>query len=282
MSECTSFARRFLEQSASYQNQYHDYQYPKVSIIIPTYNCAQAISLTLDSILSQNYPELEVLIMDGGSQDRTLEIVKRYRGDRIFLHYEAQAERYALLNKGITLAQGEYVNFLFPGDFYICKETLKQVMAKVLSHQKPDLAYCGTLLRDGRSEVKILFRSLDLSLLRRGQQPTSLQSCWFKTTIFSKLGSFDERLQLRGGFDILCRFCSCKDLTHVGMSNVMTDYDMRWISKSMIIRHFTETGRIICTHFGWAYLIRWLFVQKDIARYLKLWAHGAKIALTGR
>jgi glycosyltransferase involved in cell wall biosynthesis len=276
------FADKFLDQIAGYQNQYHDYEYPKVSIVIPAFNCAQTISATLDSLLNQNYPEFEAVIIDSDSQDRTREIIKRYRDDRLVLHCFAGLKRYEMMNIGITYSQGEYINFLFPGDFYVSRDTLKQMMSLALTHHKPDLVYCGTLLRDGKSEVKILYRALDISLLKRGQQPTSLQSCWFKNSVFSEIGKFEERLRLRGGFDLLCRFCAHQKYAVVSMPRVFTDYDLRWVSKAVTVRHFMETWSIIYKYFGIKSLIRWIFIQKDLARFIKLWIRSAKIAFTGR
>jgi glycosyltransferase involved in cell wall biosynthesis len=282
MTTDNSFADSFLQQITAFQNQFHDYEYPKVSIIIPTYNCAQDISITLDSIVSQNYPEFEIHIIDSGSQDRTREVVKRYRSDRIYVHYEPIGQRYHLLNQGIALSQGEYLNFLFPGDFYMSKDALKHVMSLALSQNKPQLVYSGTLLRDGKTDVKMLYRHLSIALLKKGQQPTSLQSCWFKNTVFSKLGLFNENLDLRGGFDLLCRFCGDPDLDFVSSSNVYIDYDLRWVTKNMIIRHFLETSKIVYKYYGLGCFLQWLMTQKDIKRYLKLWMHGVKLALTGR
>ena len=273
-----SFAEKFLQHSAFYQNQFHDYEYPKISIIIPTYNCAQAISITLDSLLSQNYPEFEILIIDGGSQDRTLEVIKRYRGDRFFFHFEQGTERYSLLNKGISLAQGEYLNFLFPGDFYVSKDTLKQIMAQVLSHNKPELAYCGTLLRDGRTEVKILYRPLNLNLLKRGLATHKFIVCLvLKAIVFSKNRGYFNNSDLGCVVDsiFVVRFMFFP--TFYMRSTPKSFYRLLHALgfKSMIIRHFTETGNIIYTHFGLVFSA-WRRIQKDITRYLKLWVHSAK------
>ncbi len=277
-----SFAEKFLGQILGYQNLYHDYEYPKVSIVIPAFNSSQTIAATLERILNQNYPEFEVIIMDSDSQDRTRGIIKRYRDERITLQSVAGLNRYEMMNRGIASSQGEYVNFLFPGDFYVSRDSLKQMMSLALSHNKPDLVYCGTLLRDGKSEVKILYRSLCLNLLKRGQQPTSLQSCWFKTSVFAEIGPFEVGLKLRGGFDLLCRFCAASKFTVISIPRVFTDYDLRWVTKAMIARHFLETWKVIYKHFGLGSLIRWIFIQKDLDRFIKLWMRSAKIALTGR
>lgn len=264
------------------ENLYHDYEFPKITIVIPAYNCSQSIASTIESVLLQDYPSFELVIVDAESTDRTLEVIKRFRDERIILYSVSEYQRYEMMNKGISLAQGEYINFLFPGDFYLSRFTLKLMMTLALKNKKPDLVYCGSLLRDGKSEVKILCRHLDMQLLKRGQQPTSLQSFWFKTEALIAIGKFRSSFALRGGFDLMCRFNLNPSFTHALTTRVLTDYDLRWVGKSMVIRHFWETLRTIYRYFGPLVVFRWLFVQKDASRFVKLWIRSAKIAFTGR
>lgn len=265
------------------EDKYHDYEFPKVSIIIPTFNCSQNISTTLDNLLEQKYLDYEIIVVDGGSTDRTVEIVKGYRDDRIRF-YSAAGYRYEMLNKGISQAKGRYLNFLFPGDFYIYKETLRLMMGLALETDEPELLYCGTLLRSGRegAGVKILLRELSLRLLKRGQQPTSLQSCWFREDVFGILGKFDTTYTLRGGYELMCRFVLHGGFNVCTTKRVLTDYDLRFITKEMVFRHFAETWRTIRKYFGFFTSMRWLFIQKDIYRLLKLWYRATKVALFGR
>lgn len=265
------------------EDKYHDYEFPKVSIIIPTFNCSQNISITLDNLLEQNYHNYEIVVVDGGSTDRTVEIVTGYRDDRIKF-YLAEGYRYEMMNRGISQAKGKYLNFLFPGDFLIYKDTLRMMMGLALETEQPELLYCGTLLRSGweGSGVKILFRELSLRLLKRGQQPTSLQSCWFRIDVFDILGKFDTTYTLRGGFELMCRFALHEGFNVCTTKRVLTDYDLRHITKEMVLRHFKETWRTLRKYFGLFTAIRWLFIQKDIYRLLKLWYRASKVALLGR
>jgi glycosyltransferase involved in cell wall biosynthesis len=254
---------------------------PFVTILVPTLNCSQILPLTLDSIISQHYPHYEILVIDGGSTDRTHEVLHGYHS-HIRLCSAPKYDVYPILNQGVALAKGDYINVLFPGDLYIHPKTLWQMMSIAIQHSQPDLLYCATLLRDGRSEVKFLFRSLDLSLLKKGQQPTSLQACWFKKEIFDTLGYFRTDFQMRGGFDLFCRFCLKRSLRFIALRRAYIDFDLRGVTSSMVIRHFWETGRTIASYFGkWA-LIKWLVRQKDVKRFAKLWLRQLHMAFTER
>lgn len=264
---------------------YPESDYPKVSIIIPTYNCSQIIGNTLDSLLSQVYPSFEIIIIDAGSKDRTIEVVKHYRNKMIRIFAVTTYNRYEMLNKGISLAQGNYINIIFPGDYYISKENLHTMMGFAISAHFPDLVFCGCMIRDGRSEAKLLFRNLTLDLLKQGQQPTNLQSCWFKSSLFRKIGKFDTSLQLRGGFDLLCRFMLQKDdeFRHSSIKKILLDYDLQGVTRHMIVLHFFETFKVLRRYFGLKNAIAWLlFRQKDTRRYLKSLGRSLKVAFLGR
>ncbi len=264
------------------EHKYNDYEYPKISVVLPTYNCAETVSASLTSVLEQDYPDFELIVVDASSTDHTLEIVKGLRNERVRIFTVSEYQRYQMLNKGISHADGLYLNFLFPGDFYLYREAFKYMMNLALEHEKPNLVFCGTLLRDGKSEVKTLYRHLTLKLLRRGQQPTSLQSCWFKADTFEKIGRFDTSYQLRGGYDLLCRYSLYGHLHTFSKNRVLTDYDLRWVTRKMIVRHFRETMRIVRKYFGFFATFRWLFLQKDLSRFTKLWLKSLRIAFFGR
>jgi len=257
--------------NSQYQNEYQfpDCDYPKVSIIIPALNCEGPIALTLESVLNQQYPDYEVIIIDAGSTDRTLEVIKGFHSDKIRLYSVSNYMRYEMLNNGISHAQGTYTTILFPGDFYIYHRTLKYMMNLALRNSAPELVYCGTLLRDGQSEVKPLYRTLSLKLLSLGQQPTSLQSCWFRTDAIKQLGKFNVNYKLRGGFDLLFRFV-LKGFRAMSSSRVLTDYDMRWVNWKLVCVHFMETGKTIWRYRGLLATVRWFFHQKDLKRIFKL------------
>lgn len=259
---------------------FKDEDFPKVSIVIPTYCCAQLISGTLESVLNQNYPNFEVIVVDS-STDRTLDVIKSHSEEKLQVFSITNCERYEMINKGLTQASGEYINFIFPGDFYLYSETLKYMMSLALQNNKPDLVYCGTLLRDSKAEVKTLFRELNLELLKKGQQPTSLQSCWFKTDAVRNLGKFNPSYSLRGGFDLMCRF-ELQKLKHVGITRILIDYDLRAISRTMITQHFLETMKTLYRYFGFFTTLRWFFFQKDTQRLAKSWMHSLKVAFLGR
>lgn len=156
------------------------------------------------------------------------------------------------------------------------------MMRLALEKQQPHLIYCGTLLRDGKSQVKSLYRPLEVELLRNGQQPSSLQACWFRIDTFRELGKFNPKYKLRGGYELLCRYMMHPDFRTASIHRILTDYDLRWVSRSTILQHFWETFIIILRFYGLMASIHWLFRQKDTLRFMKLWWRNIRVAFFGR
>lgn len=122
--------------------------FPKISIVIPSYNKAKYIKETLDSIVAQNYPNLEVLIQDGGSSDGTLQILKKYSGKhpKIF-RYETGRDKGQLdaINKGLKRSTGEILTFINADDVYE-QGAFKKVQSSALKNP-------GALWFAGRGKV---------------------------------------------------------------------------------------------------------------------------------
>ena len=258
--------------------EYFDYIYPRITIIIPTFNSSQNIANTLNCILNEYYPDYEVIIVDAGSTDKTLEIVNGFFNPKIRICSVTTYQLYEMLNKGISLSTGEYINILTPGDYHLSVNTIKTIMNLVVDHEKPHLAYGGCLLRDGKSEPRIFFRELSANLLRKGMQPTALQAVCFHKDVFRIIGKFRTHFKVRGELDLFCRFVLSPGLQQKSTSHVLIDFDLNLINLRDVTLHFKETFEIVFHYFGFFAALKWLVTQKDTGRIFKLWFQGLKSA----
>ena len=101
---------------------------PKLSVITVVFNGVKDIERTMLSVLNQTYPNIEYLVIDGKSNDGTLEIIKKYQ-DRIKLMSERDTGIYDAMNKGLKMAGGDYLLFMNAGDEIYAPDTVAQVFA---------------------------------------------------------------------------------------------------------------------------------------------------------
>ncbi len=111
-----------------------DEQPVPISIVIPTYNVAHTIRQTLNSLKAQDHPEVEILIVDAGSTDATLDIISRSYDGKVRIYSVAAFHLGDMYNRGVSLATSPYVGFMFPGDTYLHPSTLTMVSSTIKSH----------------------------------------------------------------------------------------------------------------------------------------------------
>src|SRR5690606_30753578 len=102
---------------------------PKISIITIVYNNVRDIRYTLASVANQDYPNIEYIVVDGLSNDGTMEVIQEYRSHISTLVSEKDKGIYDAMNKGLKLATGDYVLFLNSGDELFANDTLSKVFA---------------------------------------------------------------------------------------------------------------------------------------------------------
>src|SRR5579864_7213135 len=91
---------------------------PLVTIVTPSYNQGRFIRATIESVLSQDYPSIEYIIMDGGSTDETAAVVGEYKGRLTFISEHDRGQSHAI-NKGFRMARGEIVSWLNSDDIIL-------------------------------------------------------------------------------------------------------------------------------------------------------------------
>lgn len=124
---------------------------PLVSIITPSYNQAKFIRYTIESVLAQNYPRLEYIIIDGGSTDGTIDILKEY-GDRIKWISEPDKGQTDAINKGFRLASGDIIAWLNSDDTYE-PEAVQTAAEYFLQHPEVALVYGQGNIIDETGEI---------------------------------------------------------------------------------------------------------------------------------
>ena len=124
---------------------------PLVSVVIPCLNRAHFLVPTIESILQQDYPYVECIVVDGGSTDGTIEILKRY-GDRIRWVSEPDNGHADAINKGWKMSKGEILAWLNADDVYAVPDAIRQAVTYFQTEGEIDVVYgdCGLIDEEGR------------------------------------------------------------------------------------------------------------------------------------
>ena len=180
----------------------------KVTIITVAFNSAKTIEDTIKSVLSQDYPDLEYIIVDGGSSDSTLEIIRRYQDKIAVLISEPDRGMYDAMNKGIAKATGEVIGILNSDDTYMSNTTISELMA-LMQQRAVDIVYADLIIVDLMDCHKVL-RYYDSSYF----QPTKFKSGWMpahptvfvKRRLYEDFGYFKLDYQIAADYEMLIAF----------------------------------------------------------------------------
>ncbi|MBR3834611.1 MAG: glycosyltransferase [Lachnospiraceae bacterium] len=117
---------------------------PLLSVVIPSYNHEKFIKQAIDSVLNQTYKNLELIVIDDGSKDSSIDIIKSYKDDRLTLVCQENAGAHNAINKGLSMAKGEYLAVLNSDDIFT-KDRF-EIMIKEMQ-KKPEVGFACTYIQ---------------------------------------------------------------------------------------------------------------------------------------
>lgn len=181
-----------------------------ISIITATYNSSRTLTDTLESVLRQSYTDIDYVIVDGGSKDNTLDIIRQYEprfGGRMRWISEPDKGIYDAMNKGIRMATGDVVGLLNSDDFYTSDDVLENV-AKTMSDPNVDAVY-GDIHYVNDDDLTHCVRYYSSRVFRRGLMRMGFMpahpSFYCRQAIYEKYGTFDTSLRIAADFENLLR-----------------------------------------------------------------------------
>jgi glycosyltransferase involved in cell wall biosynthesis len=178
--------------------------WPRISIVTPSYNQGDFIEETIRSVLLQGYPNLEYIVMDGGSRDGSVEIIRRYEACLSHVHIGPDGGQAAAIDEGFRLATGEILAWLNSDDRYR-PGTLFRVGRFFAAHPKivfgnGDVNYIDA---EGRFAQRIYaIQANRLLTANLGKHGWPQQGCFWRSSAYQKVGGMDPSL----------RFCMDRDL----------------------------------------------------------------------
>ena len=180
----------------------------KFSIIVPTFNSENTIEDTIKSVVNQTYPNIEYIVIDGGSTDNTLSIINKYKEQITTIISEKDKGIYDAINKGINLATGDIIGNLNSDDFYIDNNVIADVVAK-FEEEQTDTLYGDLYYVDALDTNKIVrywkSKQYKEGLFLKGWMPPH-PTFFVKKEVYQKYGLFDLQFKSAADYEIMLRF----------------------------------------------------------------------------
>lgn len=190
------FKSRFSSQTA----------WPKISIVMPSFNQAQFIQRSLDSILEQEYPNTEIIVVDGGSTDDTTSILKSYENSIAFWESTEDDGQSDALNKGFSRASGEIFGWLNSDDLYL-PNAFCLAVAAFERNRFASVVFGDYLTIDAEDKVTDYRYSFDFSLRHFIYEGFTLnsQAMFWTRDAHRRFGEFDTSLHRTMDYDLIAR-----------------------------------------------------------------------------
>jgi glycosyltransferase involved in cell wall biosynthesis len=203
----------------------------KISIITPSYNHGRYLEETIKSILEQYYERLEYIIIDGGSTDESVKIIKKYEQYLTYWTSERDNGQSSAINKGLRKATGDIITWINSDDILL-PNSLNKVSEIFSKNPSIDFIF-GRAILFGKKIKPVLkiAETNDLHLRALAGMPYSQPACFFKKNIVSIYGYLDERLHLGMDYDLFVRIALNANMLRV--EDVFSKYRLHHESKSI-------------------------------------------------
>ena len=181
-------------------------QAPLVSIITIVFNNANLIRNAIESVLSQDYQHIEYILIDGGSNDGTKEIINSYKDEISVLISEPDKGIYDALNKGIEHSSGEYIAILHSDDLF-CNSSVVSNMMNEISKNNAEICFSDMVIVD--QDTGEILRYYMASYFKKwmfkvGWMPPH-PTCFIKKSLFYEFGVYSLDYKVAADFDFLVR-----------------------------------------------------------------------------
>lgn len=252
---------------------------PKISIITPSFNQAKFLTRTIESVLAQDYASVEYIIIDGGSTDGSLEIIKKYASR--LAHWESIPDKGQTdaINKGFARATGKYLAWLNSDDVYH-QGAIKEAVAFLEDHPDAGMVYGDCTFVDAKDRTIGRFPAAqtDYRRLRRGYVHIPQQASFFRARLWNQVGPLDPSFYFAMDYDLWVRLAKEAPLVYLP-GHLWASFRLHGDAKTiaadahcwpeMLRVHYREGG-------SWLAPIVMKYYLRKIAAPLINWRRGRK------
>jgi glycosyltransferase involved in cell wall biosynthesis len=189
---------------------------PLVSIITPSFNQARYIEATIRSVLEQDYPSIEYIIVDGGSSDGSVDIIRHYSDKLAWWVSEKDKGQTDALNKGFSQAKGEILAWINSDDTYEAG-AISSAVKYLTEHPETGLIYADTNFIDEKGWVigKFPAAQTDYGRLRQGYVHIPQQAAFFRAGLWRQVGPLDPDFYFAMDYDLWVRLAKIAPIVYL-------------------------------------------------------------------
>ena len=227
--------------------------HPKFSIITVTYNAGKVLEDTIQSVVFQTYRNVEYIIVDGGSNDNTLDVVHKYQERISKVISEPDKGLYDAMNKGIRMATGDYLCFLNAGDELHENETLQKIVYTLTGKALPDVIYGETAIVDEEGHFLHMRRLSTPEHLHWKSFKEGMLVChqaFLTRRELALANPYDLRYRFSADFDWCIRIMKQSKYLH-NTHLTLIDYLNEGMTTQNHKASLKERFRIMTKHYGW-------------------------------
>jgi glycosyltransferase involved in cell wall biosynthesis len=256
-------------------------QLPLISIITVSHNAADSIEPTILSVLSQNYPFIEYIIIDGASTDGTVDIIRRYESRLAYWHSRPDGGIAQAFNLGLDQAGGDWVLYLNADDFFTNDRVVEQMVPSLQQHLHVDVVYGQVEIISSEQETQIfpfnrlLGREWSWRIFRL-YNLIPHQAAFTSKNYFTKVGRFDENCSASVDYEHYLRMG--KNLKAVFVPLIISKMQLGGMSNQNMIKSFKEYNRAQLKNQALSPWEAWLNLSYRIfSFYGRLFLHKIKV-----
>lgn len=189
---------------------------PLVSIITPSFNQASYIEATMNSVLSQDYPRIEYIVVDGGSTDGTVDIVKKYESRIAWWVSEKDKGQTDAINKGFARATGEILAWINSDDMYE-PGAVSAAVKYLQEHPEVGMVYgdCNFINETGKVIGRFNAIQTSYRLIRQGYVHIPQQTMFFRADLWKQAGPLDPSFYFAMDYDLWTRISARSEIKYV-------------------------------------------------------------------
>ena len=190
---------------------------PLVSIITVVFNGKKYLEQTIQSVINQTYDNIEYIIIDGGSTDGTLDIIRKYEEVIDYWVSEPDDGLYDAMNKGIQLVTGEIIGIINSDDWYI-KDAISKVVEKYINCQHKKVIICGSMYRtDSNGQIKLKLQKSAKYLVDKIKWtiPVNHPATFVEASVYATIGMFEPKYKICSDYDLIYKAYYDKNINFI-------------------------------------------------------------------